>query len=198
MSHKVVKVKGRSGIEIDNMALHIIRVLQPEILTRLQPFDIERFFECDMPQIFDVTTEYRELNPGIHGYTDSDLRECVISKFLVEDQTQEHFRNATIAHECGHCILHLPEVTDRKAELKFIHDADHVRLRLYRQDEIPTYQNPEWQAWRFAGALLMPTQTFSEAIRRGYSDREISRIFHVNPAFVSSRAKALKLEVNQF
>lgn len=103
-----------------------------------------------------------------------------------------------MAHECGHCILHVPEVTDRKAALKFIHDGDHVKLRLYHQSDIPTYENPEWQAWRFAGALLMPEETFSNAIKLGYSDRAIARVFRVNPAFVASRAKALKLEVNQF
>ena len=46
----------------------------------------------------------------------------------------------TIAHELLHLILHQPS-----------------SLTLYRRnEEIPIYKNPEWQAECFAGELLMP------------------------------------------
>ncbi|NUO10433.1 MAG: ImmA/IrrE family metallo-endopeptidase [Candidatus Brocadia sp.] len=86
--------------------------------------------------------------------------------------------------------MHVPDYRNAKAVLRSVNDKEHI-LRAYREEDLKPYMNPEWQAWRFAGALLMPAQAVKEAIRRGYSIGEMSKRFGVNPAFVISRIKAL-------
>lgn len=193
MSRKIVIASPRSGVEIDEIALRIIREFQPEVLNEPAPFDIERFFECELEELSGVKPDYREMQNGIYGYTDSDALETVISSDLIDDPFQLMFCRSTMAHEIGHVIIHVPEFRFKKALLRSIHDKKHVSLQLYRETDIPVYKNPEWQAWRFAGAILMPTPVIKAAANKGLGVREMSRLFQINPAFVKTRLRALKI-----
>lgn len=139
----------------------------------------------------------RDLPSGIYGYTDSDRMESVISSDLLDapSESQMRYARSTIAHESGHALIHVPEFRRKKASLRSIHDKEHISLRLHRQADVKVFMNPEWQAWRFAGALLMPAPTFRAAIREGLDEFDLSELFNVNPAFVRSRLRALKLEI---
>ena len=66
-------------------------------------------------------------------------------------------------------------------------------MRLCREEEIPLYMNPEWQAWSFAGAILMPATEVQKSLTKGYNISDLSERFRVNPAFVKSRLRKLKL-----
>ncbi len=193
MARKLVPANPRSGIDIDNNALKIVKIFQPEALKEFAAFDIERFFEFDLEELTGVKCDYRELDYGIHGYTDSDAMECVVCESLLEDPRQIHFCRSTMAHEAGHAVQHVHEFRKKKAVLQSMHDNAHVSLRLYRETDIPLYMNPEWQAFRFAGAILMPTPAVTELVRRGHSIDDISEIFQVSIPFVKSRLKALKI-----
>jgi hypothetical protein len=70
--------------------------------------------------------------------------------------------------------MHVSEIRKRKELIRFIHDKDH-EVRLFRETEIPVYRNPEWQAWRFSGALFMPEETIRMAIEEGYNVMDISQ-----------------------
>ncbi|MBU2430669.1 MAG: ImmA/IrrE family metallo-endopeptidase, partial [Proteobacteria bacterium] len=98
-----------------------------------------------------------------------------------------------IAHEGYHAMVHIPEFRKKRAVLKSINDEQHASLCLYRQEDVPIYMNPEWQAFRFAGALLMPEEPFKASIRNGYGVRDLADLFQANPANVCSRAKALSI-----
>jgi hypothetical protein len=193
LPRKLVMASPRSGREIDNLALRIITNFQPGVLRKVSAFDVERFFECDLEDLVEIDTDYRELPAGIHGYTDSDTRECVVSLNLIEDPSQSFYSRSTMSHEVGHAYIHVPEFQLKKSFLRSVHDTDHVSLRLYREVDIPLYRNPEWQAWRFAGALLMPEPMVRMAIGKGFSVEDMSEVFRVNPAFVRTRLKALKI-----
>ena len=195
MSRRVVIANPRSGAKIDQIALGIIKRFQPEILNEPVPFDIESFFELDLETISGVKPYYSELPPGIYGYTDSDLKESVISSDLMDDWPQKKFCRSTMAHEIGHVLIHVPEFRLKKALLRSIHDKKHVSLRLHREADVEVFRNPEWQAWRFAGALLMPELTFKAAVMDGLDERKLSRQFQVNPAFIRTRLRALKLTI---
>jgi Zn-dependent peptidase ImmA (M78 family) len=170
----------------------VIRAIQPNALVKAERFDIERFFDCELEGLTGVTPDYRDLEDGIYGYTDSDQLVCVISCKLAEDESSEYFCRSTMAHEVGHALMHVEDYRIQKAILKSIHRKDH-QLRVYREKEVKIYMNPEWQAWRFAGSLLMPEPTFRMVHGQGYSDYDLSKIFGVNPAFIRSRRKALKI-----
>ncbi|MCF6156162.1 MAG: ImmA/IrrE family metallo-endopeptidase [Candidatus Brocadia sp.] len=114
----------------------------------------------------------------------------VISCDLVEEPRQKYFCRSTMAHEIGHAILHVSDYKRAKAILKSIHNKDHI-LRMYYEKELKPYMNPEWQAWRFAGALLMPAPAIKEATMEGNGIYNMSQRFGVNSAFVKSRLKTL-------
>jgi len=190
---KIVAAAPRSGKEIDRIAYQVIKKFQPEVLHNLRSFKVEEFFDLDLESFVGVKVDYAKLPAGIHGYIDSDAQIAVIALDLMEDPESEYYRNSTIAHETGHAILHVPEFRQKKAVIKSITNQENVNLRLYRETEIPIYMNPEWQAWRFAGALLMPEISIKKAMERGYCVNEMSRLFEVNEVFVEARMRALKL-----
>lgn len=193
MARKLVVANPRKGLDIDATAFNIIKRFQPKALIEPIPFNIEEFFEFDLEKISGVKTDYRMLPSGIHGVTDSDKKMSIISSDLMDDVFKIKFTRSTMAHEAGHVLIHVPEFRLKKALLNSIHDDEHSSLRLYREDAIPIFRNPEWQAWRFAGALLMPATTFKSAIQQGYSEYDLSEAFQVNPAFVRTRMRALKI-----
>lgn len=197
MSNMVPIAQPKSGAIIDLDAQMLIMRIQPDALKRPSSFDIESFFDLDLKKLTGIDSDYRELPVGIHGFTDSDKKECVVSARLMEGNSKPdiYFARSTMAHEIGHAIMHVPEFRLKKAILKSIHDKDHASLRMYRQSDIPLFQNPEWQAWRYAGALLMPAITFKKLVNDGVSAGEMANIFEVNPAFVQTRARALKIEL---
>lgn len=190
--NKIIPAKPRSGRDIDQKALEIVRYYQPRVLTNGDPFDICSFFEFDLPELSGVDVDYQRLNPGVYGYTDSEQNVCVISVDLVEDPFQEFFLHSTLAHETGHVIFHVPEFRQKRKLLKSILRKEDVSgSLLHRSEDVVTYMNPEWQAWHFAGALLMPKPAFIEAMNKGYGDRELSQLFKVNPKFVQNRRRAI-------
>ena len=194
MARSVVRANPTSGNQLDNHALAVVRKHQPWVLDKPSRFDVERFFENDLVSITGVEFDYRPLRYDVLGYTDSDEMVSVVSASLAEDES--NFFRATVAHEIGHAILHVPQFRRRKQLLKFVDndDLDVVGLRMYRDDEIPLYENPEWQAWRFAKGLLMPVSMVVQACQMNYSFEEMSSDFGVSVAFVRSRLKDLKLQ----
>lgn len=193
MSRQVVRALGRTGLQIDALALTVIKEFSPEILNDPQPFDIESCFEIYLPTAKKVTTDYPILGSNIHGYTDINDHVVAISRNLVEDAESHRFKRSTMAHETGHVDMHLPEFIARRSILRFTHDDDHMSLRLYHQESIKTFENPEWQAWRYAGALLMPRHTVMLARKAGASIYDLCKIFDVTLPFVKTRLRALKL-----
>lgn len=193
MPRRLVPARPRKKVEIDDLAHSIIRAVQPSALKTPEKFEIERFFDCYLEEMTGVKTDYRKLEDGIYGYTDSDRMECVISSDLAEDYLSEFFCRSTMAHEGGHALMHVMDYRIKKAILHSIHRKDH-QLRVFREKDIKIYMNPEWQAWRFAGSILMPEVTFTLAHQSGFSERELSETFGVNPAFIRSRKKALNLK----
>ncbi|MGA9771139.1 MAG: hypothetical protein WBV94_19050 [Blastocatellia bacterium] len=198
MSRTVPVASPKSGAGIDALSLSLVKRYQPEVLQKPMPFDIERFFECDLEDLIGVRTDYRELAHGIHGYTDIDKMESVIALQLMEDDSQNRFRRSTIAHEAGHVVQHVLEFRRRKEALRFIHDTEQASLKMYREQDIPLFRNPEWQAWRFAKGLLMPAASVRLAIKLGYTWRDMSEVFDVNPAFALSRLRELRSDVCGF
>ena len=194
MTRKLVPAQPRSNNDIESLALSIVRTYQPRVLNNGEQFDIERFFDCELELITQVSPDYQQLGDEIYGYTDSEEMVCVISSDLAEDPWSKYFYRSTMAHEIGHAVMHVRDYRRIKAILRSIHKKDH-QLRMYREKDIILYRNPEWQAWRFAGALLMPEPVFRDAICNGYKVRSLSERFGVNPKFVRTRFKALNIKI---
>jgi len=194
LSRRLVPANPRSRNDIESLALSIIRSLQPSVLKGNEQFDIERFFDCYLEELTGVSTDYRTLEDGIYGFTDTDDMICVISRELAEDPFQKKFYRSTLAHECGHAMMHVKDYRAKKAVLRSIHRKNH-QLRVYREKDIITYKNPEWQAWRFASAILIPESAFKAMVNEGCDIYDLSDSFGVNPAFVRTRLKAFNLKI---
>lgn len=195
MPHSVTLVRPRSGKEIEEFAVGLVAAFQPEALRTVTKFDVERFFDCELESQTGVEPTYHSLGEGLDGYTDSAELKCVICAELTnygDNDAQRRRLRATLAHEIGHCFLHVADARRAQTRLKFLHDES-ADLELYKQEELNAYENPEWQAWRFAGALLMPVGSVRLAVDNDWSVQMMSRGFDVNPAFVKVRLDALKI-----
>jgi hypothetical protein len=187
--------KGMSGRDIDGIAEAVIRKFQPEVLAGEVQFDIERFAEIDLEDAYGFTYHVSdELPHEIFGVTNCIERKVWINAELTESNNMRLLRS-TAAHETAHCIIHAPQI-ERAGALKiFRQTKTDDSPKLYRKDDVPVFKNPEWQAHRFAGALLMPAGPVVQLARTGAGVLDMAEQFNVHPAFVKSRLRALKLLV---
>lgn len=195
MGRKFVPAKPRSNSDIEALTMKIVTHFQPAVLNDHKEFNTEEFFDLDLERLTGVATDYQQLDPGIYGYTDTQKNLCVISRDLADDPQNRNYYRSTAAHEIGHAVLHVRDYKIRRAILHSVHKKGHNELRLYNESEIPLYKNPEWQAWRFAGALLMPACVFRDAVNYGKPLKALSQQFGVNQSFVMTRARALKISL---
>lgn len=191
MSKRIVIVAPAGREQIENEAQQILKQYQPECLIKPTAVDVETFFECHLPKIAGVTADYRKVEPGIFGWTDSERMEVVISLDLIESESVVDRRRgrATIPHECDHAIRHIPQYRRKQQLLKSVNNGSGL---LYRQDEVKPYYNPEWQSWWWAKAFMMPLHIVQGLFNQGYSAYDMAEIFDLNPAFVKIRIEDLK------
>ncbi len=83
----------------------------------------------------------------------------------------------TVAHEAGHAMMHVGTLN---------------RMPATAQGQTPAFRDPEWQANRFAGAILMPRHL----VKQCRSIDEITRRFVVSREAAKNRIKTLKLGIS--
>ncbi len=194
---KVPVVRPLSRVKIENLAMNILREFQPEALRGNfpQPVDVEAIFEIYIPSQVDVETGYTDLcrliGSEILGYTNAAKKVSFVDSSLsdaTDRATLRRFR-ATVGHEGGHCMLHVPLLqVFRSMSIK----GDGL-FRANRTD-IEAFRNPEWQAWEFARAIMMPKALVVDYHERRFTINEMSDQFDVNPAFLQVRLQTLKIK----
>lgn len=193
---KVPPVPGLSRKKIEAKAVSLLREFQPEALRGECPVDIEQIFEFYIPEHCGIDTGYTDLSflgSGVLGYTDASKKISYVDKTLIDpkDIVTERRCRATVGHETGHCIYHVSILNFFKSSLS---KDDSTGLYRAERTEIKAYQDPEWQAWEFARAILMPSHLICNYHERNYSIRDMAESFDLNPAFVEVRLKTLKIE----
>lgn len=131
---------------------------------------------CDLPMDVEAATRY------VGGVIRIDL-----SPRTYEDLEREDPRaRFTLAHEIGHAALHA-------AELVRLSQIPHQERALLRGGEHRVFENSEWQADNFAGALLMPASGIRSLVKRlGAKARgRISETYKVSAACSSVRWEVL-------
>jgi Zn-dependent peptidase ImmA (M78 family) len=186
------KFPGMSRELIERRAEHLLHEFQPKVLTGDEPFLVERFVDLYLEELTGVKPDYRPLPPGIYGLTDQN--EMVIDLGLMEDPHSRQFLHSTMGHEVAHAIYHVPILRKFGREQVFEQKTKDGEVRLYRRDDLKPYEDPEWQAWRFAAAVLMPRKVITEMCLRGYDTFDLARHFQVNRIFVQRRLKQLDLQ----
>lgn len=194
---RVFPVPGQSYTSIDALAQGVLSSFQPEALAGEESVNIELLFEQFVPLHLEerygvpFITEYTDLSsvggPELLGFTDAKRGCAVVDSALVDSTSPIELRRgrSTIAHECGHCLVHVPVV---RSFLSVI-SRDEAQLFRMKRTDLQAFVDPEWQAWAFARALLMPTQVVKLLQSQRRSERYLADFFSVNPAFVRSRLK---------
>lgn len=113
------------------------------------PVDILSVLEVALP-LLDTEFNYcvrniEDMDVNAHAYTDHDNNEIVILDEIYDRAVAGYGRDRlTIAHEIGHYLLHNRQMR--------------VLTRVYDNEKIKAYEDPEWQADAFAGELLCPAK----------------------------------------
>ena len=191
---RLIPARARSGLEIDKIAQRVLSQFQPAAINEPQVVNVEAIFELGLPSL-GIEPDYQRLERrGIQGYTDSKNMVCVVSTELADDPNAAAYFRSTVAHEIGHAVLHIPEYRRRRQTIVSEQPTNEAILHRLPDTQIPVYRNPEWQAHRFAGGLLMPEAAVRKAIMENRGNYTVlSTLFNVTPAFVRSRLKGLKM-----
>lgn len=191
--------------EIDSMCVDTLKAagFLPQIP---EPIRIESFIEHH----FECVIDYRQLDPGIMGFTsftrDGRVREVVISASLAEGGHVDQRRvNSTFAHEAGHCLLHAGLFIDAGQSSLLKDDVDTADCRIMCRDNEVGYDRKagsrwwEYQANRAIGGFLLPRalvfQALDDLLARGAvtglpslpnesretAARRTADVFNVNP-----------------
>lgn len=181
---------------IEKKAEEILRRYYPTVFTAPSSTPVDNFFEFIIPEFDCIKTSYTNLNMlGIAAecYTNATQKISIIDESLANDFTpwgRRRFR-ATVGHESGHCILHVP-LCRWQASLQVIGKGMHRE-----RSTMKVFEDPEWQAWRFAHAFCMPARTVIKAVNKWGTGPEginaLVETFDMNPAFVRTRLKMLKI-----
>lgn len=94
---------------------------------------------------------------------------------------------ATVAHELGHAVLHVPYIRQQRQQG---HEKALVRVT---RAQLAPYRDPEWQAWAFAGCLLMPRGSLESM--QGRSLVDVARVHGVSTQFAAAHCARLKVPV---
>jgi hypothetical protein len=182
------RVPPLSKSKIEQIAYEFLRELDPDMLRSPKPLDLYEIFEQRMVRstsfssIFVYPAELNEI-PFAEGDTSLNERGEVVIRLRsdVYDEVCEQGNRgrATCAHELGHAVLH-KDVLNRL-------DILGTEYGLRRKAEVKAYEDAEWQAWAFAGCIMMPPTTFCHIDH--LSPTRLAQIYGVSFDFANSHLK---------
>lgn len=154
--HDVPLMPPTSGKKLDMFGARWLRTHAPEVLDDGVPLNIERAIDVTLAGEYGIDVVLGPLPEGVHGLTEPPNRLTLPEEVYLglRDAPRARF---TGAHELVHAVMHLPHLTQ-----PFVSRGGN---KLYRRAEVPTPNDPEWQANRGAAALLMPAQIVLALIR---------------------------------
>lgn len=158
MNESVPCMAAMSRKQIELIAGWLVKGVSPKTLRAAQAFPIGHFCEFALERICGISFGVDYLPAGSEGKLDGN--ELIVDA-AVYDRVQQNDGRArfTLAHELGHCMLHAAQL--HKLNL------NPGRVVLYRRVDLKPYNDPEWQANAFAGALLMPTAAMVHIVTEG-------------------------------
>jgi hypothetical protein len=186
----VPQMPGMRRIDAERRARAIVLAFRPEIWDHPQSFPSAEFFEFHCVERYKLNTGTADLPFGIEGVTRPNG--CIrIAASVYDDMLDDLTGRSrfTPIHEAVHGIVHLP--TLRRLQVELVEGAS-PNPRLYRREELPSFADPEWQANRIAGAMLMPVAAVQAVVARyGRDIRAIMDTFKVSHAAAETRLSQL-------
>ena len=192
-------LRGETVIEMPPLALEyleslgemVVGMLQPAALTAPQPIRVRDWIDRLLPPfgIHVMPASYEELGDRVAAtYPAGDWEsEILLSPWIFEnlaDEERPHFARSTAIHELAHAILHVPILRTRSRGPR-----DTSACRRVERGQLPQANDPEWQAWALAGAILMPRGCI--AMMPDRSPRAVADAFFVSEKFAAIRLERL-------
>ena len=185
-ARQVPRVPGLSRNKIEAAADQVVRHFHPELWSEPGPIPVRDFLEYSLRTLNIDYGVSDKLGLGVEGMTyprgqNRDRPEIVLSADVMQDLYDDLPRaRFTTAHEIAHGILHARHL---KAAL-----VEGRRLALFRRQELPRYEDPEWQGHVFAGAYLMPTRAVQAHVTRwGADPGTLAEAFNVSYSAAETR-----------
>lgn len=123
----------------------------------LIPVPIEEILEIDLR--ISVLPKYGlKASADIDGFISNDLKTIYIDAGMYSDSRYDRRIRFTYAHEIGHFVLHRAEIR----ECKFESETDWIKFRERLPEDYLSWF--EWQAYEFAGRLLVPKNALLDKI----------------------------------
>lgn len=212
--------------EIETIGEKFVRDFFPSMLEHPQALDIEAFAELRLGLEIDykyLSDDHRYLGMMVFNDTNKviifdDEKRCaeylsvsagtiIIDNSLLEDNQEHRFR-FTMAHECGHSVLHSTYYCYNPNQMTFLEGNSKEPMVQCRDSCISARTKPrrswsdsdwmEWQANYFASVVLMPAQSIKNFKFSRVEDdipNEIAMIQKVAQTYnVSPQAAKYRLE----
>jgi uncharacterized protein DUF955 len=186
----ITAMPGLSMACVEALAESVLSVFQPQALATPQAVEVAAWVDTILPRF------------GIHVMpaADDELRDCAAltypsaegeSEILVAEwiwhdlahDARPNFARATVMHELGHAILHVPIIRTMANAEPQPPAADAVPL--------PAFNDPEWQAWALAGAILMPRRTITMLAHP--TAQAVADTYQVSEQFAAVHLRRLKI-----
>jgi hypothetical protein len=199
IGEEVFRMPPVSTAAIEIFAEEALKELQPECLQSPHSVDVRRLVDTVLPElgIFVSPASYDEMGQQ-YGATDPTGHEQGGIEILLREDVWDNLAiggalarlpRATVAHEIGHALIHVPVVRRRLR-------SPHAKHLLAREDrsQMKPFEDPEWQAWTFAGCLLMPRRTLTAMAR--ITPWDVASIYQVSESFAQSHLRRLRIRTN--
>lgn len=169
--------------------------LAPEVLLAPQRLDVLDLADTRLPKFgVHVCPASREEIGDRDGATDphGTGEVTILVSEDVWDQLElsgprSYYARSTVCHEIGHAVIHVPVLRRRLLVSEVLARTKRSNLR--------AYNDPEWQAWAFSGAILMPSVTLLmlQAQWGRLSPDLVSQTFEVSTQMAANHLRRLKL-----
>lgn len=181
----VPPVTPMSGRAVEERADHLIRTTFPGLWQSAGPFPVEEMLEFHLSRKFGFEIDVQPLPAEVEAFTTPEYRTVTISLDTYQDLDLGMGRaRFTVLHELGHVALHA-----RQLDRVFVSSRGVVRLHRGR---LPAYRDPEWQANKFAAALLMPAHHVMRMLREGARGDDLMATFDVSRSAAEIRIEQVR------
>lgn len=179
---------------IEELGRCFLQQLAPEMLEGPRALDVLDLVDKRLPDFgIHVCPATREELGNRVGATDpkgkGEINILVAEEIwdnLEADAPKSYFAKTTVCHELGHALIHVP-ILRRRLQM-------HNVLARTQRANLRAYEDPEWQAWAFAGSILLPRTTL-EVLEEKYGNISIdlvSSVYEISTNMVSSHLRRLK------
>lgn len=196
LSERVIAMPPMSMGMLEGLADEVLEVLQPGMLTDPGALDVMTLIdELPMHGIDVYPVDPREIGAreGVTMAGDGRRTTILICREawhqLVDGGRIAHRARATFAHELGHAILHGRELR----RLERGRETGAITLNRVRRRELRPFEDPEWQAWAFAGCILAPRRAIQMVKARNMV--ALTLTFEISTDMVRSHLRRLRMQL---